>query len=147
MQQTFVLNYYIVLVLLCLILCLFFQFSITMDVEMKIQTLRYDPVVKELVNLSNEVKDEKLKKRLEDIIDLRYKRDAYGVDFNTPATSVLQELLHATMSEDWESLMKKKEVLDHVTPAMVSGFWAGKSLIKQRNKLFVSSYVQMQVLH
>lgn len=112
-----------------------------MNKEEKIFTLNYDPIVQELAKLSNEVQDEKLKKRVEDIIDLRYRRDAYGTDFNTPASPVLQGLLHETMTKDWNSLWEKKEVSYKVSPRMMSGFWAGQIL-----KMLVSMQSARRVL-
>lgn len=118
-----------------------YSFSLIMNKEEKIFTLNYDPIVQELAKLSNEVQDEKLKKRVEDIIDLRYRRDAYGTDFNTPASPVLQGLLHETMTKDWNSLWEKKEVSYKVSPRMMSGFWAGQIL-----KMLVSMQSARRVL-
>lgn len=112
-----------------------------MNKEIKTYTLNYDPIVKELESLYNDIQDENMKKRLEYIIDLRYRRDAYGNDYNMPASPVLQELLHDTLTKDWDSLLKKKEVSYKVTPYMMSGFWAGQCL-----KMFVSMQRARRVL-
>lgn len=97
-----------------------------MNKEDKVFTLHYDPIVQELANLSNEIQDEKLKKRVDDIIDLRYRRDAYGTDFNTPASPILQELLHETMTKDWDSVLERNEITYKASPHTMSGFWAGE---------------------
>lgn len=114
---------------------------LTMDQKMKAHTLQYDPIVEELVNLSNEVDDEKLKKRVEAIIDLRYQRDVYGTEFNTPASPALQEILHSTLTENWDSLLQNHELTNRCSPHMVSGLWAGQIL-----KILVSMQSARRVL-